>query len=102
MALVYVYAAFTDDLSSGGSNGTIFWFAVAFLIIRGLWKGSETAWVSAIVLDVILIGSVYLVGFSIGPTPFVLLAVGFGQLMTLSSPAMRAHVSPRAGTGLAR
>jgi hypothetical protein len=101
MAMVYVYAAFADDLTSGDSNGTVFWLAVAFLIVRGLWKGSETTWLIAIIFDVLLIVSVYLVGFPVGPTPFVLLAFGFGQLMILFSPTMRAHLRPRAGTGLA-
>ena len=99
-ALVFAYAPFTNDLGSTAS-GTLFWLAVEGLIVRGLWKGSQTAWVFAVILDVLMILSLILMAFPFGLTPLLVLSVGFGHLAILFSPTVLAHTRARADAGLA-
>ena len=95
------YAALADDVDVGATDQTTFWWLLFSLLVWRLWKGSLSAWCIAVILDVLTIISLFLMQPPLGPTPLVMLAIGFGSLMILFSPSVRAHTRPRAGTGLA-
>jgi hypothetical protein len=95
------YAALADDVDAGSSGQAVFWWVLFSLLVWRLWKGSLNAWCIAVILEVLMIAFLFLLQPSLGPTPFVLLAVSFGGLMILFSPSVRAHTRPGPGTGLA-
>ena len=101
MASTVPYIALADDVDVGSSGQAISWWVLFSLLIWRLWKGSLNAWCIAVILEVMLILFLFLAQPPLGPTPFVLLAVGFGGLMILFSSSVREHTRPRAGTGLA-
>jgi hypothetical protein len=95
------YVAIADDVDAGSSGQTIFGCVLFSFLVWRLWKGSLNAWYIAVILEVLMISSLFFLQPPLGLTPFVLLAISFGSLMILFSPSVREHTRPRASTGLA-